>query len=126
MLDLNPPVATAATAIATTDHLPITEQHLMQWLAGAAPGEQLVYHRGFLAIDTALTTSQLPPSRRQMLLRVASRVRDMCTRGLVRTVQRRNGDGDFTYLVVARKGLAVARRRLDDAMPNFDRRGAAA
>ena len=124
MLDLN--LDAPATAVATSDHLPITEQHLVQWLADAAPGEQLVYHRGFLAIDTALTTSQLPPSRRQMLLRVASRVRDMCTRGLVRTVQRRNRDGDFTYLVVARKGLAVARRRLDDAMPNFDRRGAAA
>ena len=50
----------------------------------------------------------------------------MCTRGLVRTVQRRNGDGDFTYLVVARKRLAVARRRLDDAMPNLNRRGEAA
>ncbi len=126
MLDLNSPVGAVATAIATTGHLPITEQHLMQWLAGAAPGEQLVYHRGFLAIDTAVTISQLPPSRRQMLLRVAGRVRDMATRGLVRTVQRRHGEGDFTYLVVARKGLAVARRRLDDAMPHLDRRGAAA
>ena len=126
MLDHIPPVSATGTAIATIDPLPITEQHLVQWLAGAAPGEQLVYHRGFLAIDTAVTSSQLPPSRRQMLLRVASRVRDMSTRGLVQTVQRRNGDGDFTYLVVARKRLAAARRRLDDAMPNLDRRGDAA
>ena len=131
MLDLHPQVAaistsaptTAATASATSGHLPITEQHLVQWLAGATPGEQLIYHRGFLAIDTGVTSSQLPPSRRQMLLRVASRVRDMCTRGLVQTVQRRNGDGDFTYLVVARQRLAVARRRLDAAMPNLPRRG---
>jgi len=128
MLDLNLDAATTASpsAIAATEYVPITEQHLVQWLAGATPGEQLVYHRGFLAIDTAVTSSQLPPSRRQMLLRVASRVRDMSTRGLVQTVQRRNGDGDFTYLVVARKRLAAARRRLDDAMPNLDRRGDAA
>ena len=71
MLDRTLDAAAAASPAATaaTDHLPITEQHLVQWLAGATPGEQLVYHRGFLAIDTAITSSQLPPSRRQMLLR---------------------------------------------------------
>ncbi len=121
MLDLVMPTATTPVG-----HLPVTEQLLVQWLASADPGDQLVYHRGFLAIDTSLTASTLPPSRRAMLRQVASRALDMSDRGLVRAVQRRNGEGDFTYLLIAAHRLTVARRRLGDALPSLTQRGDAA
>jgi hypothetical protein len=39
----------------------VNEQDLLSWLSAARPGEQFTYHRGFLAIDTSMMATKLPP-----------------------------------------------------------------
>ena len=38
----------------------LDEIGLSAWIAQAAPGEALVYHRGFLAVDATSVISKLP------------------------------------------------------------------
>ncbi len=38
----------------------LDEVGLSAWIAQAAPGEALVYHRGFLAVDATSVISKLP------------------------------------------------------------------
>jgi hypothetical protein len=95
MLNLHAPVSAA-------DHLPLTELALARWLADAMPGDRLVYHRGFLAVDAAMSTRTLPMLQRAELQRVAGRAMAVAGHGVVHLVQRRRGDGDFEYLLIAR------------------------
>ncbi|MGF1660565.1 MAG: hypothetical protein ACFCUS_14170 [Rubrimonas sp.] len=81
---------------------PLTEIDLAAWIGQAAPGDILEYHRGFLALDTHSLGSLLDDRDRKELSRVASRAMWAAEQGLVHLVQRRNGDGDFSYLAVAR------------------------
>ena len=87
----------------------ITETELCAWLGQAAPGDSLVYHRGFLTVDCALTAGRLPERERGELLRVARRAVSAAERGLAHLVQRRNGPDDFTYLMIARPRPKSAR-----------------
>jgi hypothetical protein len=114
LMTLDPPTTLRARPAPITD-----EEDLVRWLSTAQPGEQFIYHRGFLAIDTSAIATNLPPAQRQMLQRVANRVANLCARGLVQTVQRRHGDGDCTYIVIAGKRFNAARRRLHQAMPGL-------
>ena len=95
------PIRRLTVSSLTAGHQPLNETVLVQWLCAAAPGDQLAYHRGFLAIDTSMVASRLPVARREQLVRVAARVQDAVARGLARVLQRRNGENDFTYLLVA-------------------------
>lgn len=79
----------------------LSEAALCAWLGGAAAGDRLVYHRGFLAIDIASETRQLPDRERLELSRLALRARLLAEQGFAHLVQRRNGHGDFTYLLIA-------------------------
>ena len=91
----------------------ITESDLCTWLGDAAPGDQLVYHRGFLALDCDPTTDRLTPRQKEQLRRVARRAMFVAENGLAHLVQRRNGPDDFTYLLIvrARQTEAVSGRK---------------
>jgi hypothetical protein len=80
----------------------VTEATLCAWLGMAAPGDAIVYHRGFLTIDLASDVQLLSDRARKELGRVASRARLLASQGLVHLVQRRNGPDDFSYLMIAR------------------------
>ena len=54
-------------------HLRLTEIELCGWLAQAAPGDTLKYHRGFLALDRTAATRRLPEAEREELERLARR-----------------------------------------------------
>lgn len=95
--------------ILTPPRCGITETELCGWLGQAAPGDRLVYHRGFLALDCAPTAGRFPERERGELLRVARRALFAAENGLVHLVQRRNGPDDFTYLLIARPRPKTAR-----------------
>ncbi|WP_052403017.1 hypothetical protein [Muricoccus aerilatus] len=79
----------------------LTEAALCAWVSTAAPGDRLAYHRGFLAWDLAPDLSVLSKPQRAALNRVASRARLLYEQGRVHLVQRREGPGDYTYLMIA-------------------------
>jgi hypothetical protein len=85
-----------------TTSVPLTEAALCAWIGMAAAGDRLAYHRGFLALDLSPETQHLSGPARTELTRVASRARQLAERGLAHLVQRREGHGDYTYLLVAR------------------------
>jgi hypothetical protein len=86
---------------------------LCRWLGAAAPGDQLVYHEGFLAADCEATNDRLTKRERAELVRVARRAMRAAEAGLVHLVQRRNGPNDFTYFLVARSRAQPAEGSLD-------------
>ncbi len=81
---------------------PLAEEALCRWLGAAAPGDCLTYHRGFLARDTSNVLQLLPEPRRIALTRLASRARKLAEANLAHLLQRRRGDHDYEYLIVAR------------------------
>ena len=91
-----------ATITTPNSGRPLTEIDLAAWIGQAAPGDILEYHRGFLALDSFAIGSVLDDRDRKELSRVASRAMWAAEQGLVHLVQRRNGDGDFSNLAVAR------------------------
>jgi hypothetical protein len=72
------------------------------WIACAQPGDELVYHRGFLAVDTASVVSKLTVERRRILRRVAEAALRAEKQGLVHLVQSRLGPDQFAYIAIAR------------------------
>ena len=79
-----------------------TEMELCGWLGQASPGDVLQYHRGFLAIDREPHSERLPQKERTELIRMCSRAHWAAERGLVHLLQRRHGEGDYSYLLIAR------------------------
>lgn len=45
----------------------LDEVGLCAWIAQAEPGETLIYHRGFLAVDATAVLSKLPADRQRAL-----------------------------------------------------------
>ena len=72
------------------------EPEFMGWLGQARPGDAVVYHRGFLAVDRRRI-----PNRD--LNRLANRASWAATCGLVDLLQRRHGFEDLSYLAIARR-----------------------
>ncbi len=72
------------------------EPDFLTWLGRACPGDAVVYHRGFLAIDRRRV-----PNRD--LNRLAQSVTNAAVSGLVDLLQRRHGPDDLSYLAVARR-----------------------
>ena len=93
---------TLVPSIADAESLPITEADLQAWLAAARPGDRLVYHRGFLAVDVSGGIDPSPPPRVRTLRRVAGLALAAVEQGTAHAVQERNGPNDFTYLLIAR------------------------
>jgi hypothetical protein len=81
---------------------PLTEAALCAWVGQAGPGDQLVYHRGFLAIDIGPDSKAFMPARRRELRALADRAWKLAKEGSVHLVQQREGDGSFSYIVVVR------------------------
>jgi hypothetical protein len=82
--------------------LPMTEFTLCEWLGAAAAGDQLVYHRGFLAIDLDPRVDRLTRDEQLRLSRVARRAQILASQDLAHLVQRRHSAANFTYLLIAR------------------------
>lgn len=80
----------------------LDETTLALWSQQAARGEALVYFRGFLVRDREATTSRLPTVMRDKLKRVADLAFHLWSEGKAHLLQRKLGDYDFEYLVIAR------------------------
>jgi hypothetical protein len=106
-LSRRPGAVTATASPQATAQLVGSLAELNAWLAGAANGEALVYHRGCLAIDRLVPGSRLPRRDAEELDRVAKAARAAADIGRVHLVQRRYGDGDYGYIIVARRRAPV-------------------
>jgi hypothetical protein len=98
----------------------LDEVGLSAWIAQAAPGETLVYHRGFLAVDATGDVSNLTPERQRTLRGVAAAALRAAEQGLVHLVQARLGPDQFAYIAIARArprqaGPALSMRLLEAA-----------
>ena len=82
-------------------NLLVTEIELLRWLDQTKPGELLIYHRGFLAVDRVPVLGRLSESDARELSRVASLAWRSAQTGIVHLVQRRIGSSNFNYLIVA-------------------------
>ena len=97
------PGATAGIPMGMKNHsLILTEIELCGWLGQAAPGDSIEYHRGFLALDRCRIGGRLREQDATELSRVADRAWLAAEGRLVHLVQRRNGQDDYSYLLVAR------------------------
>ena len=82
---------------------PINDLAFFAWVAQAAPGETLVYHRGFLGIDIGPGMSRFGEPGRRRLLGLAQAALSAFEAGLVHLVQVRLEPDRFAYLAVARR-----------------------
>ena len=88
--------------------LRLSEEDLCDWLGTAFPGDTIEYHRGHLAVDQAPGLSPLSDADCRRLSRVARRALIFAEEGRAHLVQRRHGDGDYSYLAI--KARTPARR----------------
>ena len=98
----------------------IDEIGFCAWVAQAAPGEVLVYHRGFLVVDTDKLLSSLARDAREGLRLLADAAFRAAELRLVHLVQARLGPDHFAYIAVARPksgsaGLGLSMRLLEAA-----------
>ncbi len=89
--------------------LKLSEEDLCDWLGTAFPGDTIEYHRGHLAVDQAPGRSSLSDSDCRRLSGVARRALIFSEEGQAHLVQRRHGDGDYSYLAI--KARTPARRK---------------
>ncbi len=75
---------------------PMGEMEFLGWLGQAEPGEVLVYHRGFLAVDRHWAEGGAVD-------RLAARAAWAAEHGLADLLQRRHGPEDLSYLAIARQ-----------------------
>ena len=95
----------------------LDEVGLSAWIAQAAPGEALVYHRGFLAVDTIGSGQKIGIERQAALRNLAAAALRAAVSDLVHLVQARLGPDHFAYIAVARpkpkaSGVAFSLRLL--------------
>jgi len=74
----------------------------LAWVQQAEPGDQLQYHRGFLALDTFAQITGLSDKERAELGKLANRAFCAAEQGLVHLVQERIGIDQFSYIAIAR------------------------
>lgn len=119
MARLSPPPI-PVLCLAHTAPVSMDEVAFCAWVAQAEPGAALVYHRGFLVVDTDKQCSRLSPSSRTDLRKLADAAFEAAQQGLVHLVQRRLATERFAYIAVARPkpqraGLALSVRLLEAA-----------
>jgi hypothetical protein len=85
------------------------------WLARAAPGAALEYHRGLLILDRS-PASELSEDERRVVARLADAAFQAAEEGRVHLVQRRNGEFDFSYLAV--KAAPARGKRAGRSLPD--------
>jgi hypothetical protein len=81
----------------------LAESDLRVWISAAQAGDTLEYHRGALAADRLAVGSRLSDQDRVELDRVANAVWQLAQAGRGYLLQRRHGDGDYSYLFVVGK-----------------------
>lgn len=81
----------------------LNEVSFCAWVAQAEPGETLVYHRGFLAVDATSVISKLPSEQQRVLRLMAAAALRAAEQDLVHLVQARIGPDQFAYIAVARR-----------------------
>ena len=101
-------------------HGPTDEIAFCAWVAQAEPGETLVYHRGFLAVDAVGIVSKLSSDQQRALRLVAAAALRAAEQDLVHLVQARIGPDQFAYIAVARRkprqaGASLSVRLLEAA-----------
>ena len=101
-------------------HVPMDEIAFCAWVAQAEPGETLVYHRGFLAVDATGVVSKLLSDQQRALRLVAAAALRAAEQDLVHLVQARIGPDQFAYIAVARRkprqaGASLSVRLLEAA-----------
>lgn len=72
------------------------------WLAQAAPGDALEYHRGFLCLDRSGIESIRKTKKADALDQLADRAFDLAERGFIHLIQRRVAPETFSYIAIAR------------------------
>ena len=87
---------------ATPDVPRISDIDLCAWVAQAAPGEVLEYHRGFLALDRLTGLSDLGDREAERIGKLADRAFHAAEQRLVHLVQQRLGPDRFSYRAIAR------------------------
>ena len=91
-------------AVAQAELLPrrslISEEQFCDWIADALPGQRLEYHRGLLGCDRMPSAKALPEPDRLSLVALAKRALQLAEGGRVLLVQRRHGDGDYSYTAI--------------------------
>ena len=96
----------------------VNEIGFCAWVAQADPGEALIYHRGFLAVDTDRLLSKLGGEARIALRRLADAAFRAAEQDLVHLVQARLATDRFAYIAIARRrpkgaSAALSARLLD-------------
>lgn len=97
------------------DHRPMTEIEFCAWLGQALPGDRLIYHQGFLILDTFPAGSRLSEWDRQRLSKLQARALWAAEQGLTHLIQQRTGPEQFAYTAIARpkpQGAADSLSRL--------------
>jgi hypothetical protein len=77
-----------------------TEELFCDWIASADPGQRIEYYRGLLLHDRVPNTTALQPRERVALVALAKRARQTAEDGRVLLVQRRHGEGDYSYIAI--------------------------
>jgi hypothetical protein len=93
---------TTETITTTRPKAPLTEIQFCAWVAQAAAGDRLEYHRGFLVLDAFPGLSKLGDNERNELSLLANRAAWAEEQALVHLVQERLGPDRFSYLAIAR------------------------
>ena len=89
---------------------------LYAWIAQAVPGEMVVYHRGFLGVDTGPVMSTLPEADRQRLAALGAAAYRAFEMGLVHLVQSRLDVDRFAYIAIARPKPNLAAAALSERL----------
>jgi hypothetical protein len=78
----------------------VSEEGLCDWVANARPGHRVEYFRGLLGHDRMPSAKALPEHERLALVALAKRVMQLAEDGRVLAVQRRHGDGCYSYIAI--------------------------
>jgi hypothetical protein len=87
-------------AMGTKRTIPADEE-LCRTVGQSAPGAQIPYYQGFLPADAS--AQGLGGRDVREVQRVAECARQLAAEGTVHLLQRRNADGDYTYIAVVRR-----------------------
>jgi hypothetical protein len=96
------PEQLAVTPKVAAANVPLNEINFCAWVAQASPGAPLVYHQGFLVVDTDKLLSRFPSEARLALSRLGEAARRAAEAGLVHLVQARLATDRFAYIAIAR------------------------
>ena len=78
----------------------ISEERFCDWVASASTGHRMEYFQGLLGHDRMPSAKALPEHDRIALVALAKRVMQLVEDGRVLVVQRRHGDGCYSYIAI--------------------------